>query len=123
MSSKQSIPHISTPSFPILGSRAPADPVPIAPERAPPAVDVVVLPQRCQPLLVGAEVQPPVQDAGRVCRLDYPTADQGPVDEVLGGHDAGAVGRDGGDGVGDLGLEGVDVEDGVVLSVSVLGFC
>lgn len=92
-----------------LDSRTPTDPVPVAPERPAPSVDVLVLPQRGQALLIGAEVQPPVQDAGRVRGLDQPAAEQGPVDEVPRGHDAGAVSRDGGDRVCDLGLEGVDV--------------
>lgn len=37
------------------------------------------------------------------------------MDEVRRGHDAGAVGRDGRDGLRDLGLEGVDVQDRVLL--------
>lgn len=37
------------------------------------------------------------------------------MDEVLRGHDVGAIGGDGGDRVSDLGLEGVDVQDGVLL--------
>lgn len=38
------------------------------------------------------------------------------MDEVLRGHDAGTVGGDGGNRVCDLGLEGVDVQDGILLS-------
>lgn len=98
-----------------LDGRAPPDPVPVAPERAPPPVDVAVLPQRREPLLVRVKVQPPVQDARRVGGLDETAAEKGPVDEVRRGHDAGAVWRGGGDGLCDLGLEGVDVQDGILL--------
>lgn len=98
-----------------LDGRAPPDPVPVTPKRAPPPVDVAVLPQRRQPLLVRVKIKPPVQYARRVRGLDETAAEKGLVDEVRCGHDAGAVGRGGGDGLCDLGLEGVDVQDGILL--------
>jgi len=85
----------------LLDSGASANPVPIAPERAPPSVDVVILPHGGQALLVSIEIQPTVQYAGRVRGLDQTTADQSPVDKVLGRHDPGAAGDD---GLCDLGL-------------------
>lgn len=96
----------------ILDSGTSANPVPIAPERTPPSVDVVILPHWGQALLVSIEIQPSVQDTGRVRGLDQATADQSSVDKVLGRHDPGAAG---GDGLCDLRLEGIDVQDGVLL--------
>lgn len=71
----------------VLHRRTRADPVPVAPERAPPAIDVVVLLERCKALLVRVKVQPPIQDPGRIRGLNQPAANQGPVDEVLCGDD------------------------------------
>lgn len=88
--------------------RTSTNPVSIAPERAAPAVRVVILPQGRQTLLVSIEIQPTVQDTGRVRRLDKAAADQSPVDEGLGGYDPGGA-SGGGRGLCDLRFEGIHI--------------
>lgn len=97
----------------VLNSGTSTNPIPIAPKRTASSVDVIILPHRSQALLISIKIQPTVHDAGRVRGLHQAAADQSPVDQVFGGYDPRA---DAGDGFCDLGLEGVDVQDGVVLS-------